>query len=253
MFSQHLSSIPEFPFFITAIPAVVITGLGKGGMGNALGMLAVPLMSLSMRPIQAAAILLPLLLVMDGFAVWGWRKHIDWTVFRIIIFPGLFGLFLGLMVFASLSEQAIRGMIGIIAILFCLKQWFGHYFHSPRKPGTLAGIFWSTVSGFTSFGIHSGGPPLSVYMLPLKLKKEFLAGTMAIFFGSLNLVKCPAYAALGQFTPDNLLLSSLLLPVCPLGVWLGMKMVKTISTDFFYKVLYICLFLTGLKLLTDSF
>lgn len=253
MLSPPLSSAPELSFFITAIPAVLITGLGKGGMGNALGMIAVPLMSISMPPVQAAAILLPLLLVMDGFAVWGWRKHIDWTVFRVIIFPGLFGIFLGLMIFASLSERAIRGIIGIIAILFCLNQWFGDYVHSSHKPGTLSGIFWSTVSGFTSFGIHSGGPPLSVYMLPLKLKKEFLAGTMAIFFGSLNLIKCPAYAALGQFTANNLLLSSLLVPVCPLGVWLGMKMVKTISTDFFYKVLYVCLFITGLKLITDLF
>ncbi|WP_252179030.1 sulfite exporter TauE/SafE family protein [Endozoicomonas sp. 4G] len=246
-------SLPELPFFITAIPAIIVTGLGKGGMGSALGMIAVPLMSLSMPPVQAAAILLPLLLVMDGFAIWGWRRHVDWRVLKIIIFPGLLGIFLGLAVFASLSEKAIKGMVGIIAIVFCLNQWFGHYFHSPHKPGTLAGIFWSIISGFTSFGIHSGGPPLSVYMLPLKLKKEFLAGTMAIFFGILNLVKCPAYAALGQFTTNNLLLSSLLLPFCPLGVWLGMKMVKTVPTDFFYNALYICLFLTGLKLLVGFF
>ncbi|MGI9283616.1 MAG: sulfite exporter TauE/SafE family protein [Endozoicomonas sp.] len=244
-------SLPELSFFITAIPAVIITGLSKGGMGSALGMISVPLMSLTMPPVQAAAILLPLLLVMDGFAIWGWRHHIDWSVFKVIILPGLFGIFLGLMVFASLSEQAIRGMIGVIAILFCLNQWFGHYFRPPRKPGKLAGVFWSTVGGFTSFGIHSGGPPLSIYMLPLKLQKEFLAGTMAIFFGALNLVKLPAYAIPGQFTAENLLLSSLLLPICPLSVWLGMKMVKTVSTDFFYQILYVSLFLTGIKLLID--
>ncbi|KEQ18782.1 sulfite exporter TauE/SafE family protein [Endozoicomonas numazuensis] len=244
-------SFPELSFYVTAIPAVIITGLGKGGMGNALGMIAVPMMSLTMPPVQAAAILLPLLLVMDGFAIWGWRQSIDWSVFKIILFPGLFGVFLGLMVFASLSEQTIRSIIGVIAILFCLNQWFGHYFHPPHKPGKGAGIFWSAISGFTSFGIHSGGPPLSVYMLPLKMEKEFLAGTMALFFGVLNLVKLPAYAALGQFTTNNLMLSFLLLPVCPLSVWLGMKMVKTVSTDFFYKILYISLFLTGVKLLSD--
>ncbi|WP_062270560.1 sulfite exporter TauE/SafE family protein [Endozoicomonas arenosclerae] len=241
----------ELSFLITAVPAVIITGLGKGGMGNALGMIAVPLMSLSLPPVQAAAILLPLLLVMDGFAIWGWRQHIDWSIIKIILLPGLFGTLLGLMVFASLSETSIKGMIGLISILFCLNQWLGHYFRSSRKPGKIAGIFWSTISGFTSFGIHSGGPPLSIYMLPLNLQKEYLAGTMAIFFGALNLVKLPAYASLGELTTENLLFSAFLLPLCPLSVWMGMKIVKTVSTDLFYKILYISLFITGIKLLAD--
>ena len=63
-------------FYLVAIPAVVITGLGKGGLGGALGMIAVPLMALVIPPVQAAAILLPLLLVMDLFAIWGFRNHV---------------------------------------------------------------------------------------------------------------------------------------------------------------------------------
>ena len=49
-------------FYLLAIPAVLIYGIGKGGLGGALGILAVPMMALVIPPTQAAAILLPILL-----------------------------------------------------------------------------------------------------------------------------------------------------------------------------------------------
>ncbi len=53
-------------FYIAAVPAVLLYGIGKGGLGGALGIIAVPLMALIIAPTQAAAILLPILLVMDA-------------------------------------------------------------------------------------------------------------------------------------------------------------------------------------------
>lgn len=231
----------------------MLSGLGKGGLGNALGMLAVPLMSLAMPPMQAAAIILPLLLAMDGFAILGWRNYVNWQIMRIILIPGLLGVLLGVLIFERLPEDAIRFLIGSIAMLFCLNQWFGGYFRNTgTKPGKIKGWFWSVVGGFTSFGIHAGGAPLSIYLLPLKLDKQVLAGTTAVFFGIVNLSKMPAYNHLGQFTVENLTLSAILFPLCPLSVWLGMKLVNKISPVLFYRVIYAGLFLTGLKLIFDS-
>ena len=244
-------SVPLLPFLFVAVPAVLIAAVGKGGLGNAMGVMAVPLMSLVIPPVQAAAILLPLLLIMDLFAIWGWRRYVDWNILKIIILPGLMGVGLGLLIFYQLPENAIRFLIGSIAILFCLHQFFSKG-AAPDKPSRLKGIFWATVSGFTSFGVHAGGAPLSVYMLPLKLDKRILSGTMAIFFGVVNLSKIPAYGGLGELSVGNLMLSAMLLPLCPLGVYAGMKLVHRVREDIFYRVLYTGLLITGVKLIMDA-
>ena len=241
-------SLPDLSFFLVAIPAVMISGIGKGGMGTAIGILSVPLMSLVMPPLQAAAILLPLLMVMDGFAIWGWRNHVDWRMMRMLLPAGLLGILIGILIFYRLPDSSVRILIGALAILFCLHQWFVKS-SSPGKSSHIKGIFWATVSGFTSFGLHAGGAPLSIYMLPLKMDKQKLAGTMAVFFGILNLVKLPAYGSMGQFDSESLLLSLMLLPFCPLSVKLGMKLVSRIREDVFYRFLYIGLFFTGMNLM----
>ncbi|AMO58355.1 hypothetical protein GZ77_21775 [Endozoicomonas montiporae] len=245
-------SVPLVPFLLVAVPAVLISALGKGGLGSAMGVMGVPLMSLVISPVQAAAILLPLLLIMDLFAIWGWRRFVDWHILKIILLPGLAGVGLGWLIFYQLPESAIRFLVGCIAILFCCHQFFSRN-TKPGKPSRLKGIFWATVSGFSSFGVHAGGAPLSVYMLPLKLDKKILAGTSAIFFGVVNLSKMVAYDGLGELTLSNLKLSAMLLPLCPIGVYAGMKLVHRIREDIFYRVLYTGLFITGIKLIIDAF
>ena len=45
--------------YYAAIPAVLLVGLTKGGMGEALALLGVPILAMAVSPVQAAAILLP--------------------------------------------------------------------------------------------------------------------------------------------------------------------------------------------------
>ncbi|HSO46432.1 MAG TPA: sulfite exporter TauE/SafE family protein, partial [Rhizobiaceae bacterium] len=49
----------DFWFYSIAIPAVIITGMSKGGFGGGVGMLGTPLLALAVDPVRAAAILLP--------------------------------------------------------------------------------------------------------------------------------------------------------------------------------------------------
>ena len=242
--------VPVLPFFLAAIPAVFISALGKGGLGNAMGVMAVPLMSLVISPVQAAAVLLPLLLVMDMFAIWGWWRFASWNILKIILVPGLLGVGIGWLTFYQLPEDTIRLLVGILAVLFCVHQYIFRKFKTVT-PDRIKGFLWACVSGFTSFGVHAGGAPLSVFLLPLKLDKKVLAGTTAIFFGVINLSKIPAYGGLGQLSSDNLVLSLILLPLCPLGVFAGMKLVHRIREDIYYRVMYAGLFVTGIKLIFD--
>ena len=63
-------------FYLLAIPAIAALGLGKGGFAG-VGMISTPLLALTMPPLQAAAILLPILLCQDAISVWVYRR--EWS------------------------------------------------------------------------------------------------------------------------------------------------------------------------------
>src|SRR5262249_8883678 len=67
--SQVLAVITDPLFYLLAIPAIVALGLGKGGFAG-VGMISTPLLALTMPPLQAAAILLPIVLCQDVISAW---------------------------------------------------------------------------------------------------------------------------------------------------------------------------------------
>ena len=97
-----------------------------------------------------------------------------------------------------------------------------------------------------------GGLPLSFYLLPMKLDRRRYVATLAIVFLTLNLFKMVPYAYLGQINFDNLITSLLLLPLAPLGVYLGAYLTERVSQEIFYSITHFCLILTGTKLIYDG-
>lgn len=246
-------------FYLCAIPAVLMFGMAKGGLGGGIAMLSVPLMSLAITPLQAAAILLPLLLVMDAVAIWSFRGQWDSRQLKIVVPGAIAGVILGAFIFRYLSEDAVKIMIAIIALVFSCDYYLKQYQArrqrnnqlEPGRTNPAKGLLWGAVSGFTSFGIHAGGPPISVYLLPLQLEKKTLMATFALFFGIVNVVKLAPYAWLGQF--DTSLTTSLALaPIAPVGVRLGYYLLHKVSDRFIYQISYLFLVLVGVKLLWEG-
>ncbi len=239
-------------FYLCAIPAVLIFGLAKGGFGGGIAVVSVPLMTLAIPPVQAAAILLPILIVMDVVAMWSFRGQWSKPNLRFSLPGALLGVAIGAFTFRYLSEDAIRMLIGVIAVAFCLNYWLKPSLDKKTEPSLLHGSLWGTVAGFTSFGIHAGGPPLSIYLLPQKMDKTLLMGTFAIFFAVVNFVKLVPYTWLGQFDHTNLLTALVLTPLAPVGVRLGYFLLHKISEQLVYRLCYFFLFVVGIKLLYDG-
>lgn len=242
-------------FYLAAIPAVLIVGISKGGFGGGLGLIAVPLMALAVPPTQAAAIMLPILCVMDLFALWGFRKTYDRKNLSVLLPAATIGIVLGALSFHHLSEQHIMLMIGIMSLLFCL-HWV---FQSLRKIEAKAqphnsgkGWLLGTVAGFTSFSVHAGGPPLNFYLLPQKLDKTVYAGTTIIFFAVINFTKLIPYSMLDLLPSGSLATSLVLIPLAPLGVKIGIYLHNRVDAKLFYQLCYLFLFLIGCKLSWES-
>lgn len=247
-----MNIITDPTFYMLAVPIVLLFGMAKGGLGPGVGAICVPILSFVMEPAQAAAIMLPILCVMDILAVYHFRKHFDIQHLVILLPAGITGIVIASLLMGHLPPDAIRLIIGITVIMFCLDYWFRTGVGKKKKKGKLSGYFWGTVAGFTSTQIHAGGPPLSIYLLPQKLDKVVLMGTMAIFFTVMNYLKLIPYTLMGVLSLENLMTSLILVPLAPIGVKLGHLILKKISQKIIYRFLYIALFLSGVKLFYDG-
>ncbi|HAL37786.1 MAG TPA: sulfite exporter TauE/SafE family protein, partial [Polaromonas sp.] len=240
-------------FYAVAIPAVLMLGISKSGFGAGFGSLAVPVMALSVTVPQAAAILMPLLLLMDLLGVAAFRKNFDLKFLKFLVPFGLMGTVVGALLFKMLDAKVVAGIVGGFTLLFLAQRLlFPPKSDSPPPPKWLGAILTIT-SGFTSFVAHAGGPPLSAYVIPLRLSPIKFTATMAFFFFVINLSKWIPYAWLGLLDWRNLATSLVLLPLAPVGVWIGVRLARRISQVWFYRILYFGMLLTGLKLVWDGF
>jgi uncharacterized membrane protein YfcA len=245
--------ITDPTFYILAAIAVIIVGLSKSGFGSGIGVLGVPLMALVIPPAQAAAIMLPLLCVMDIFNVFHYRSRFDRPNLIILVPAALVGILLGTFTFRYLTDAHIRILLGVISILFVINFFVGRRNGGKKTgPDRVKGSIWGAIAGFTSFGVHAGGPPVNIYLLPQKMDKTIFVGTTVIFFTIVNYVKLVPYAYLGQLSGDNLLTSLILAPLVPLGFWLGIKLHDRVNEALFYNLAYFFLFVTGVKLLYEG-
>lgn len=245
--------VTDWQFYAASIPAVLLLGISKSGFGTGFGSLAVPLMALAVTVPEAAAILMPILFVMDIMGLAAYRRNIQWPLVRFLVPMGLVGTVIGTFSFRFLDVRLVAGIVGVCTLLFLAQRLlFPPRADSPPPPKWLGAIL-TTISGFTSFVAHAGGPPVSAYVLPLRLPPVMFAASMAVFFFVMNMSKWIPYAWLGLLDLRNMVTSLALMPFAPIGVVLGVRMARRIKPALFYRLVHIGMFLTGCKLAWDGF
>jgi uncharacterized protein len=249
---MSLSLIQDPAFYAVAVPAALLLGVSKSGFAGGIGVLAVPLVAQQVSVPEAAAITLPWLMAADAMGLQQlWRER-EASLLRVLLVPGLAGIALGWLLFGWMSGPMVSAMVGALTLLFLAQRLlFPARPQGQVAPGWLGRLL-ALVSGFTSFVAHAGGPPLQAYLLPMRLPALKVAGTSAVFFAVINASKVGPYAQLGLWEPRNLLTSLVLLPLAPLGVWLGVKALRRIDNTWFYRLAYAGMALTGVKLLWDG-
>jgi uncharacterized protein len=237
--------LTDMTFYAVALPAVALYGLAKGGLSG-VGLLAIPLMSLLMSPVQAAAILLPVLLVQDIVTVYSFRH--SWSRDTLVhLLPGAaLGICLGAVTAAVVTPDQIRLAVGLLAVVFCLNAWLGTKptADAPKPQDWCLATGLGALAGYSSFVIHAGGVPYNFYTLPRITTRPLFVGT--------NVFKIMPYWGLGQLTATNLQLAAALLPAAVLANLGGIWVVRHIPTALFYKAIYGLTFCVGVKLIVDG-
>ena len=238
-------------FYAMAIPSVILIGLSKGGL-TGIGALAVPLMAIVASPLQAAAVLMPILLILDIVAVWTYRKTYDKKTLLITIPASIIGIVIGAILVSQINTNLVRVIIGFIAISFTVSYWTSKNETKPQGHSLARGTVWGGITGFTSFVTLTGAPPYQMYLLPLRLEQKTYAGTFMIFFWMNNLLKIVPFMMLGEMNRSTLITSSILFPISLVFAFIGIWIVRKLPTKIFYEIIYILLFLVSIKLIIDG-
>jgi len=230
----------------------LLVGLSKGGLPST-GTLAVPILSLVMSPIKAATLLLPIYVISDVVGVWLYRKNFSPWNLKVLIPAGVFGVVVGWLTASIIPEQMVTLLIGVIGVAFCLNTWLRKKPTGvPKPPTLLPGLFWGTLSGFTSFISHAGAPPYQVYVLPQQLPKTVFAGTATLVFAAINLAKVLPYQNLRPYNMADMMDVLVLIPFAIGGTFLGAVLTKKIPDVLFFRLIQIGLFAISLKLIWSA-
>jgi uncharacterized membrane protein YfcA len=232
--------------------AATIVGLSKGGLTSA-GSLAVPLLALFMNPLVAAALLLPVFIVTDWFAVWLYRREYSGRNIAILVPSILAGIFIATLIVPYTPESLLLVVTGAVGLWYCLRSWFGARPVTPRGAEIAPGIFWGVLTGITTFITHTGAPPSQAYLLPQRLPRLVFAGTMAISFAIGNFAKLPGYYALGFFEALNWQLVVMLTGVGIVATAAGRWIIKQLSDQTYVRVIEVLLFVLSIVLFWKAF
>ena len=248
--------LPDYPmiFWFLAAFSVIFVGIAKAGFGGGVGILATPLMALVIPVADSAAILLPLLIVCDVFAVSHYRKHFHRRSAKLLLPGAAVGIGIGALFFGyfSSNERVLQLGLGILSLVFVVFQAVRTLIMgaiSKRNPHGVEGVFMGAVSGFTSTLAHAGGPPATIYLLPQQLPRDLYVGTTVILFAAINQMKLIPYIGLDILRAEHLVTIALLAPLSYVGVKLGFFFNTRFTDKWFNRIVYSILFVAGVQLI----
>ncbi len=232
---------------VLLILAALIVGLSKGGLASAAA-IAVPMLALFMNPVKAAATLLPVYIVTDWIGVWLYRKERSDRNIFILVPSILFGVAIATVITPYTPEAALLVFTGVIGLWYCARAWLKRSVQEKTEARVLPGIFWGTLTGIASFITHSGAPPSQAFLLPQRLPKLQFAGTIAISFAIGNLVKLPAYYAIGQLDGLNWWLVAGLAVTGIVGTVIGRWLTQLMPEETYVRIIQVMLFILSVIL-----
>ncbi len=238
-------------FFVVTAIVIIIIGLGKGGLGGTLGVLATPLMTLVLPAHKVIGLLLPIIIIADVFAVVSHWQRWDRRLVLILMPGSIIGIGFATLLIARITPEVLRHGIGIITFLFVLYKLFEDHISQFGRYNLRNWHGWAAggIAGFASTLAHTGGPPIAIYLLMQNISPRVFVATSALFFTALNWIKVPSYFYLGLFDFRLLWQVAWLLPLLPFSVWVGKQIAVKIDKTIFDRIIIVFLTITALYLL----
>jgi uncharacterized membrane protein YfcA len=242
-------------FFALALPAAFFAGFAKGGFGGGAAFVATAILALFLEPAVALGIMLPLLILVDLFTLRPFWRQWDLPSAKALIVGGIPGVVLGTLLYKYTNPDVLRVLIGVISlgfVVFQVARSTGFLKITDREFSWGSGLIAGTISGFTSFVSHAGGPPAAMFLLSQGMNKTQFQSTMVLAFWAINAMKAVPYGFLGVFTYETFKADLFMAPAALLGCAAGVYAHRRMPERLFFRVTYILLVVTGTKLIFDG-
>ena len=241
--------------FPLAAVAVIFAGISKAGFGSGAAFASAAVLALVLEPGVALGVMLPLLMLIDAGSLkpyWG-KWHLP--EFRLLALGALPGIALGAALYHVASPDVFRVLIGSVAVGFVIWQLAlgrGWIRLARQHMPDWMGLAMGSLTGFTTFISHAGGPPAAVFLLSRGLDKTGYQATTVLLFWALNIIKFVPYAFLSIFSAQTFIANLYLAPFALIGTWIGVRAHRMVSERLFFAITYALLTLTGAKLIWDG-
>ena len=242
-------------FFILLLSSIfLLAGIIKGAAGLGLPTAAMGLMTITIAPRMAIALLIFPLIFTNAWQIYRsgniyptFKKYFTF-IFMLIIF-----VWLTVNKTTEVSDNILIGFLGASVLLFVIANIFKNAPFIPiqhdQKAQIISGFFAGVMGGLTSVW----APPLAIYLAARRIpKEEFVRVSGLIFFiGSIPLLL--AYLAQGHLNKELSVLSIFLLLPTFVGFWLGEKIRNKMSEIVFKKFILVLFLIMGLDLIRRSY
>jgi uncharacterized membrane protein YfcA len=238
---------------LIALLGVFFIAFMKGAFGGGFAIIGIPMLSIAMDPLTAGALLAPLFIVMDIFALRYWNPS-TWSKQDLaILVPSLaVGIGFGFLALRAIDPRAVAVVMALITLSFTALWFLSGGQVSVRPRSAAKAIVAGVSSGVTTMVAHSGGPPLAIYLLPLGMAKEIYAGTTSLFFTAGNAMKVIPWLLIAKPANSVWTLMGICALTIPLGIWAGWTLHKRLDQRQLYRACYGLLVVTSFKLLWDG-
>ena len=249
-----LSILTDPWFYVLGLLVTFLIGFSKGAFGGGLAILGVPLLAPVLGPLEAAITTAYLVAVMDLFALsnfgprhWS-KRDMAWLVVGLLV-----GIAVGWGVFTLVDPRWIGLVIGTVTLAFAAQFFLMGERSLPTIPvmpslALLAG----SISGFTTFVAHAGSPPVAMYLMARRIDKTvFVATSIGVFLLG-NYVKLIPYTQLALQHTRALWAVLLLLPMVPVGVWVGVKLHERMDRRRLFFWCYVLLTIAAGKMVYSA-
>ncbi len=233
----------------------ILVGFSKGGLGGPVPVaLTVPLLTLIIEPQVAVALVLPLLLFADAFALYFYWRQWDRRYIALMLLPGLLGVLTGAAALNAIDAVTLKRIIGALTLLALgfkiVRDQLTSVDYHPRK---WHGYFAGWASGFGSTLANVGAPPFTAYLLlqPHMTPRRFI-GTTTLFFAVMNLTKLPAFVHIGNFDLARLQSIAWVFVLIPPAVLVARKLIDRIDQRAFEWLMMVPLLALSVYLLLFS-
>jgi len=235
----HQSDISPIGWAL-AIFGSFLLGVAKGGI-KGLGAIISIITALVFGSKASTGIVMPLLIIGDTFAVFYYNRHARWHYLWKLMPWVVTGVLIGVWFGKGLPEEQFKIGMAVIILVSAGFMFLTEFKKSINIPDNrfFAAIMGS-LAGFTTMVGNLAGPFSDLYFLAIRLPKQIFIGTAAWLFFMTNIVKLPFHIwSWKTINTLSLRIDLLLLPGLLIGLWAGIRIVKTLDQQQFRMAIII--------------